>query len=408
MKRMAVISAGFVPVPAVDGGAGEVLTTQLIAGNEKYQDYYMDIYTIESPKLNEIHYQNAEIIQLHITKWNWFICKARNAFLKLFHFKFRFIPYNRILLKKFRDNYDVILIENNMQVYEDIYKHAKNGTEQMVFHMHNDIDGTTKPEYLVKLIGKTARLILPVSNYIKNRFLAVWPNHVTEVFYNCVDTHIFNPNNIKNTEELRAQYGLFKDDFVFLFAGSVYPGKGVLELLQAFKKVRIDCKNVKLMIVGSRWYNVIEKDKYFDLLKEESEDCKEDIVFTGYVYPEKMPEIYTLGDVMVIPSICEEAFPLVALEAMAMKKAIISTNSGGITESLIADQVAIIVEKEEQVVEKLADAMKHMYYDETLRERLRENAYYEVHTNPAYDIDQYYSNFRNILDRYIDIPEELV
>ena len=28
MKRMAVISAGFVPVPAVDGGAGEVLTTE--------------------------------------------------------------------------------------------------------------------------------------------------------------------------------------------------------------------------------------------------------------------------------------------------------------------------------------------------------------------------------------------
>lgn len=35
MKRMAVISAGFVPVPAVDGGAGEELTTEIIKGNEK-------------------------------------------------------------------------------------------------------------------------------------------------------------------------------------------------------------------------------------------------------------------------------------------------------------------------------------------------------------------------------------
>ena len=32
---MAVISAGFVPVPAVDGGAGEVLTTEIINGNEE-------------------------------------------------------------------------------------------------------------------------------------------------------------------------------------------------------------------------------------------------------------------------------------------------------------------------------------------------------------------------------------
>ena len=52
MKRMAVISAGFVPVPAVDGGAGEVLTTELIKGNELTGDFFMDIYTIESPKLN--------------------------------------------------------------------------------------------------------------------------------------------------------------------------------------------------------------------------------------------------------------------------------------------------------------------------------------------------------------------
>ena len=54
MKRMAVISAGFVPVPAVDGGAGEVLTTEIINGNEVAADYFMDIYTIESPKLDSI------------------------------------------------------------------------------------------------------------------------------------------------------------------------------------------------------------------------------------------------------------------------------------------------------------------------------------------------------------------
>lgn len=35
MKKMAVISVGFVPVPAVDGVAGEVLTTEIINGNEK-------------------------------------------------------------------------------------------------------------------------------------------------------------------------------------------------------------------------------------------------------------------------------------------------------------------------------------------------------------------------------------
>ena len=95
MKRMAVISAGFVPVPAVDGGAGEVLTTEIINGNEVAGEYYMDIYTIESPKLDSIKYKNAEIIQIHITKWNWFFCKFRNMFLKALKSKYRVIPYNR-------------------------------------------------------------------------------------------------------------------------------------------------------------------------------------------------------------------------------------------------------------------------------------------------------------------------
>lgn len=401
MKRMAVISAGFVPVPAVDGGAGEVLTTQLIEGNEKCEDYYMDIYTIESPKLNKMCYKNAEIIQIHISKWNWFICKARNAFLKLFKCKYRFIPYNRALLKVFRDNYDVILIENNMQIYEDIYKHAKNGTDCMIYHMHNDIDGTTKPEYLCELIGKTARLILPVSKYIKNRFCDVAPNDKTEVFYNCVDTKIFNPELISNVSDLKKEYGIKNSEFVFLFAGSVYPGKGVLELLRAFKKLRNEYSNIKLLIVGSRWYNIIDKDEYYESLKKESSECEKDIIFTGYIYPEKMPQIYMLGDVMVIPSMCEEAFPLVALEAMAMRKAIIATNSGGIVESLKPNEVAIIVDKKQDVEDRLYAAMKKMYTDEELRERLKNGAYKEVHTNIDYDIDKYYMNFRSILDKYV-------
>ncbi len=361
----------------------------------------MDIYTIESSKLDALTYKNAEIIQIHISKWNYFFCKARNGFLKLFRRKYRFIPYNRALLKAFRDDYDVILIENNMQVYEDIYKHAKNGTDHMIYHMHNDIDGTTKPEYLCEFIGKTACLILPVSKYIKGRFCQAAPNDKTEVLYNCVDTHFFDLNAVKDTEKLKEKYKIKENDFVFLFAGSVYPGKGVLELLRAFKKMREKYDNVKLMIVGSRWYNLIARDSYFDVLQKEALECKDDIIFTGYLYAEAMPSIYALAEVMVIPSILEEAFPLVALEAMAMKKAIVATNSGGVVESLIADKVALIVDKSTDVVEGLYEAMEKLYLNQELRERLKENAYREVHTNPCYDIDLYYDNFRKLLDQYV-------
>lgn len=393
MKRMAIVSAGFVPVPAVDGGAGEVLTTEIINGNETVGDFFMDIYTIESPKLNAIRYKNAEIIQIHITKWNWFFCKFRNAFLKLFNKKYRFIPYNRALLKKYRDDYDVILIENNMQVYKDIYNHSKNGTDNMIYHMHNDIDGTTKPEYLCELIAKTAKVILPVSEYLKRHFNEVAPNNKMKVLYNCVDFNVFNVNGSYHTAKLRESYGIESGDFVFLYTGRVCPEKGILELVKAFKEVYKKNHAAKLLIVGSRWYNLIEKDEYFEKLLEEAKEVKDRIVFTGYVFPEDMPSIYTLGNVLVIPSMWEEPFGVVALEGMAMKVPIISTNSGGLVE-VLDKETAIIVNKERNmVVEELKSAMEKMIDNREVLEVYKEKAYEKVIQHSEYNKREYYKNF---------------
>lgn len=393
MRRMAVISAGFVPVPAVDGGAGEVLTTEIIEGNEKCGDYFMDIYTIESPKLDKIKYKNAEIIQIHISRWNWFFCKARNSFLKFFRRKFRFIPYNRALLKVFRDNYDIILIENNMQVYEDIYKYAKNGTDNMIYHMHNDIDGTTKPEYLCELIAQTAKTILPVSEYIKEHFNKVAPNDKMKVLYNCIDLEVFDIDKKYNTEELKEKYGIKDDDFVFLYTGRVCPEKGILELVKAFKQICDQYKNIKLLVVGSRWYNLIAKDEYFEKLLEESKGLEDRIVFTGYVFPNDMPTIYTLGNVLVIPSMWEEPFGVVALEGMAMKLPIISTNSGGLVE-ILDDNMSIIVDKDYDVENGLAQAMIKLCKSKTMRSDFAEKAYKKVINTTEFNKINYYAGFK--------------
>lgn len=394
MKRMAVISAGFVPVPAVDGGAGEVLTTELIKGNELTGDFFMDIYTIESPKLDKIKYKNAEIIQIHINPIRWFWCKARNAFLKLFKFKYRFIPYNQELIHKyFRDNYDVILVENNMQVFEDIYNHAKNGKNHMIYHMHNDIDGTTKPEYLCRFIADKAEKILPVSNYLKTHFKDVAPNNKLEVFYNCVDLEVFNVDNIRKTKELKEKYNIGDEDFVYMYTGRVCPEKGILELVKAFKKIANEVPNSKLMIVGSHWYNQIDRDEYFEQVVAESEIIKDRMIFTGYIYPEDMPEIYGLADVLVIPTLCQEAFGMVALEGMAMKIPILATRSGGMTEVL--DGVAELVKNDDSLIEMLSIGMKKYYDDEQLRRTNIDKAYEKVISTKEFDRKNYYTEFVN-------------
>ncbi|MEI3320555.1 MAG: glycosyltransferase [Eubacterium sp.] len=91
-----------------------------------------------------------------------------------------------------------------------------------------------------------------------------------KVLYNCIDLNVFNVNRKYNTEELKNEYGLNSDDFVYLYTGRVCPEKGILELVRAFKRIAKENKNAKLVVVGSRWYNLIAKDEYFKKLIEES------------------------------------------------------------------------------------------------------------------------------------------
>ena len=294
--------------------------------------------------------------------------------------------------KYFRDNYDVILIENNMQVFEDIYNHAKNGTNHMIYHMHNDIDGTTKPEYLCKFIADKAEVILPVSEYLKEHFMQVAPNDKMKVFYNCVDLEKFNKENVSNTEVLKRKYNISESDFVYMYTGRVCPEKGILELVKAFKKLSRENPNCKLMVVGSRWYNQIAKDEYFEKLLKEAEGLEEKIIFTGYIFPEDMPSIYTVADVLVIPSMWEEPFGVVALEGMAMRVPIITTNSGGLIEILDAE-TSIIVDKNTEVEEQLYSAMIKMREDDDIRENLAQKAYTKLTETFAFDRKNYYDEF---------------
>ena len=392
MNRMAIISAGFVPVPAVDGGAGEVLTTELIKGNEKIGDYYMDIYTIESPKLDRISYNNAEIIQIHITKWNWLVCKARNTFLKLFKRRYRYIPYNRALLKQFKDNYDMIIVENNMQVFEDIYNHSQNNSH-MIYHMHNDIDGTTKPECLCELIAEKSEKIIFVSEYLKKHFNQIAPNNKSYILKNAIDMNQYCNDNIYNINLLKDKYGVGDEDFIFMYTGRVCKEKGIMELVRSFKSIIQQCPKAKLMIVGSTWYNQIDKDEYAKKVEEEIHDIRDRVITTGYIYPEEMPQIYGLANVVVIPTIIEEAFGMSALEAMAMDKPLIVTNSGGMKELVQGIGENIIVDKKTDLEYNLANAFITLY------EKMIGSEEYSVRDQLSeYNINKYFDRFIEIIN----------
>lgn len=66
---------------------------------------------------------------------------------------------------------------------------------------------------------------------------------------------------------------------------------------------------------------------------------------TGWVPQQKMPELYAQASVVVVPSIWDEPFGLVLIEAMASGRAVVAYKSGAIPEIVVDGTTGFLVER---------------------------------------------------------------
>lgn len=121
---------------------------------------------------------------------------------------------------------------------------------------------------------------------------------------------------------LRQKYGLNERDRLIIFAGRLDRVKGVWELIEAFKLLRKEMPDVKLILAGS--------GRFVDCLKTINPDWSH-IILTGFIPKEQLYELYAISDVGVVPSIHEE-FGYVAIEMMLNMLPIVVHNTTGLSE----------------------------------------------------------------------------
>ena len=394
--KVAIITPGFLPVPAVKGGAVETLIEEIIKGNEIYKKYDIDLYTIYDEKLVEYHYNNTKIIPVKIDFFDKVYCRIYNLIHRIFNNKEDFIRSYTVKIKRLLRNkkYDMILVENNMTIVNYI------NHNNMIFHLHNDILDDNKPLYQCKQVIKKCQKILTVSDYIKQRLETVEKSNKIQVFYNCVDFNVFNNEIDINEIELRRKYGIGDNDFIYTYTGRMVEEKGILELSLAFERLLSSTNNVKLLLVGNN--PILDKNStVFDKkLEEVISRIRENVIYTGYVNHNDIPKILKISDVIVIPSKWEEPFGVVALEAMAMKKAIIATNSGGLIEPLNKESAVII--NKENLTNELYESMRLLYDNKEKREILALNAYKRVHSLKEFNKNNYFNNFIKIINENLN------
>lgn len=409
--KLAIFSPSILPVPAVEGGAVEELITYIIKANEKNHIYDIDLYTIDkNDKLVNLNYKFTKI-----KRYKYCENKTRSKFLNYINKITSRLPNGRIvsdfsefMASKYKtDYYDLVLVEDNRQILNSISRKIKN--ERVFFHLHDDISLPTPNDNklqkifyprdlnLIRGISKTSYKIITVSHYLENRIKGLGLNNVVTL-YNGIDMANFSQISKENKEKLLNSYGIAENDVVFTFIGRFSPEKGLDTLLTALRYLKAD-KNIKILIVGKNWFHSNRENEYINKLKKIYQkldpNIQSKIKFTGYIKHEEIKNIYAVSDCIVVPSQIEEAFGMVALEAISFGVPVIASNAGGLVE-VVDSSCAIIIPNDDKFEVNLAKAMDKLFKHPLLRKKMRINGF-KVSRKFAKSKKEYFKEFCKIV-----------
>lgn len=160
---------------------------------------------------------------------------------------------------------------------------------------------------------------------------------------------------IDKINRFKQSYGLAGKK-VLLFGGRLSASKGGEKTLDALVPIVREFPDAVLLVVGKAdWYAEIMKKKAKDLGVEKH------LIFTDWVEREEIKTTYAVSDVVLMPSICLDAFGRVNIEAMASLKPVVGTCYGGTPEIVVDGVTGYIVNPlhPEEIAEKTMDLLKN-------------------------------------------------
>lgn len=393
--RVAVITSGYLPVPNVLGGAVEALDMMMVRENEKTTNFEFTVFSSWAPGVDEVIRDGAfQHTDFRFIKTPMLVkaadrCiywAAKYILRKKKLMSYRYIAQRLWYIRKVakalsKDDasgkapFDKVMIENHATLFMTMQKYgnAERYADKVYYHLHNEVTNDFGCKHEIAEVKK----VLGVSNYIVetlDRFLrehgedGLKPEQKA-VWRNGVDTSCFGSDEAKHkAKAFRKKYGINDDDIVFLFSGRLTPEKGAEELLEAFTQVVDQVPNAKLVVAGAFFFNSNIKSPFEQKLHDLASrpQVKERIIFTGFVDYNDMPALYEMADVCVLPSIWDDPAPLAVIESLVSGKPLITTRSGGIPE-YANDDCAIILERDNQLVDYLAQAMVELANDSQKR-----------------------------------------
>ena len=266
---------------------------------------------------------------------------------------------------------DVIHV-HNMHYFSEIHikileELAKEKGCPLILTAHNVWDDLT-------FLGITHKIdwthIIAVSHFIKKEIIGIGvDDRKITVIHHGIDQNKFNPQ--VSTKDILVKYPQLKKRKVVFHPARIGLAKGCDTSIKAMNLVREKFPQAILVLAGSKniidWGATQQKDiaylvsliKHFEL---------EDNVLIDVYSLDEMEQLYAASSVCVYPSNSGEPFGLTMLEAMAMAKPMIITNTGGMPEVIKDGINGFVIPRGD--FEDLAAKIVQLLSDDKLKNRL--------------------------------------
>lgn len=174
--------------------------------------------------------------------------------------------------------------------------------------------------------------------------------------------HHYPRDKAAATSVLERKYGV-RPPFILYISRLEHPGKNHVRLIRAFDRLKTEFGFPhQLVLAGSDWPGA-------EIVHQAAASCAsaKDILFTGFVQGDDVPNLYSAADVFVFPSLFE-GFGLPVLEAMACGVPVACSDTSSLPE--VAGDAAVLFDGTKE--ESIADALARLLGSEDKRKRLSE------------------------------------
>ena len=237
----------------------------------------------------------------------------------------------------FLDIFTISKYSKNISYYDIVYSHfypmnviayfakKRNPKLKYIYYNHGVADPITFSKFHEKIYIKLIRVlnnksirnadeVISISKYLGD-VLKRETGKDSKVIYDKIDKDRYNKKPFKI--DIRKKYKLHKDSFIILYVGRISPHKKVDLLIEYFKEFNKKYSNSYLIIVG--------KPTFQEYFKKLQELANKNVIFTGFVKDEDLPDYYKGCNLYATCSIWE-GFDLPIVEAEACGKPSIAFN----------------------------------------------------------------------------------